>query len=125
MSGRWLVGGLQVGLGLGPRSWQQSDAAPKSAPEKQPPQPVNAVGDKLLGNTVIVEAITDRLLHHGHVLSIRGERCRQTGCPATTAKFLRFTLSATGGARLILLCQALVAPGKYMTFIKVPKGTAM
>ena len=66
--------------------WQQPDAAPEPAPEKQPPQPVNAVWDKLLGDTVIVAAITDRLLHHGYVVSIRGESRRQIGGPATTAR---------------------------------------
>ena len=118
------MGGLQVGLGLRPGSWQQPDAAPEPAPEKLPPQPINAVRDKLLRDAVIVAAITDRLLHDSHVVSIRGESRRQIGGSATTAKFLRFILYATGGAYLILLDQALVAPGKFRTFIKVPEGTS-
>ena len=47
---------------------------------------------ELLGDTVIVPAILDRLLHHSHVLNIRGEsyrlrKKRQAGFPllATTA----------------------------------------
>ena len=31
---------------------------------------------ELLGDTVISSAILDRLLHHSHVLNIRGESCR-------------------------------------------------
>ena len=68
------MGDLQVGSG--PGFWQQPDAAPEPGPEKQPPQPINAVRDILLGDTIIVAAITDRLPHHSHVLSIRGESRR-------------------------------------------------
>ena len=74
-----------VGLGSGCGFWQQPDTAPEPAPRKQPPQPIDAVRDKLLGNTVIVAVITDRLLHYDQVLSIRGESRRQVGGTATTA----------------------------------------
>ena len=80
------MGDLQVWLGLGAGFWQQPDAAPEPAPEKQPPQPVNAVGNILLGDPIIVVAITNRPLHHGHVLSIRGESRRRIGGLATTAR---------------------------------------
>ena len=80
------MGDLQAGLGLGPEFWQQPNAALEPTPEKQPPQPVNTAWDKLLGDTVIVATITDRLLHHSHVLRIRGEGRRQIGGPATTTR---------------------------------------
>ena len=44
------MGDLLAGLGSEPEFWQQPTAAPKPTPEKQPPQPVNAVWDKLLGD---------------------------------------------------------------------------
>ena len=31
---------------------------------------------RILGHTVIASAILDRLMHHSHVLNIRGESCR-------------------------------------------------
>ena len=42
---RGMAGDLQVGLGFRPGFGQQPDAVPEPAPEKQPPQPVDAVAD--------------------------------------------------------------------------------
>ena len=80
------MGDLQAGLGLRPEFWQQPNAAAEPTPEKQMPQPVNTVWDKLPSDTIIVAAITNRLLHHGQVLSIREESPRQIRGPATTAR---------------------------------------
>ena len=118
----WLWFRLSLGRGQG--SGGSQTLAPEPAPEKQPPQPIDAIRDKLLGDTAIVAAITDRLLHYGHVLSIRGESRRQVGGSATTARISDLPDPRPEGLRLIPLCQALVAPGKFRTLITVPDGTS-
>ena len=117
------MGDLQVGLGWGP-----SSGGSRTLLKGCPREATASVSQCYRGNT-------PRRHHHrcGYPEPTAAPRPRAkrpwresqaNRRTRHTFKDLRFTRFATGGPCLILLCQALVAPGKFRNLITIPDGTS-